>query len=186
MLISLTDRISRLPASEAPLSADVFFIEGDEYTYVYDVGGSDAAFAALSALKKPVAVILSHFHRDHTANLGRFTPDVLYVGARTRKQLGQGTIVDSPLTITDGVTLEIHPCVSPHAPGCLILTVDGTHTLIGDLTYARPGQGQGEAKGAYNALRALDTQFFVPSHMDGNPLVPKGDFLREIKTYFQI
>lgn len=186
MLKSLIDRVLYLPASDEPLSADVFLIEGDERVYVYDVGSSDEAHEAIASLKKPVTVIISHFHRDHTANLARLAPETLYVGSRTRKQLGQGTVIDAPLTISDGVRLEIRPCVSPHAPGSLILTVNGTHTLIGDLHYARPGTGQGEAKGMWNALRGVDTQFFVPSHVKGDPIIPREPFLQDVKTYFQL
>ncbi len=177
-------RIRRIPPVEEPLSADAFLIEGDACTYVYDVGASDAACEAIAALQKPVTAIISHFHRDHTANLARLTPYALYVGARTRRQLGQGSVVEDPLHIEDGVRLDIRPCVSPHAPGSLILTVDDTYTFIGDLSYARPGTGQGEARGMYNALRALNTQYFIPSHVAGDPVIPKTDFLRDLKAYF--
>lgn len=182
----LTPRIRHIPATSDPLSADVFIIEGDSRYYVFDVGSSDAAFDAISVLDKPVTVILSHFHRDHTENMRRLAPDEILVGARTRKQLGLGTLVDAPVIIRDGVTIDVRPCVSPHAPGCLIATVDEAYTLIGDLHYARPGTGQGEAQGMLNVLKALNTRFFVLSHMDVSPLVEQAVLLRDLKEYFQL
>ncbi len=182
----LTDRIAYLPASDDPLSADVFIIRGDRHTYVYDVGSNDEACALLRDLPEPPIIILSHFHCDHTGNIGRVPAEIVYVGARTRKQLGVGVLVDAPLRIEDGVTLDIRPCVSPHVPGALILTVDGTHTLIGDLHYARTGEGQGEAIGMLRTLKAIDTQFFLPSHVEGDPLMPRETFLQDVKTRFQL
>ena len=172
----------RVPPVDEPLSADIFIIEGDAQYYVYDVGASEAAYAAIAALDKPVTVILSHFHRDHTANMARICPKHTLVGARTRKQLGLGTLVDAPMTIRDGVEIVVQPCVSPHAPGCLIATVDGAYTLVGDLHYAHPGTGQGEARGMYNQLRRLPTQHFVVSHAAESPLVSREDMLEKIRV----
>ena len=186
MLKEIAPRIRQLPAVEAPLSADVFVIEGDRQYYLFDVGSSDAAYDAIMALDKPVTVILSHFHQDHTANMRRLSPVQTLAGARTMKYIAGGTLVDAPLTIRDGVTIDVRPCVSPHAPGCLIATVDGEYTLIGDLTYARPGTGQGEAKGMLNVLKSLDTKYFVPSHVAGCPLVKKSAFLQDVRAYFSL
>lgn len=182
----LAPRIRQIPASDDPLSSDVFIIEGDARYYVFDVGSSDAAHEAVAALDKPVTVILSHFHRDHTGNMSRFTPADILAGARTMKYITGGTLVDTPLTIRDGVEIVVRPCVSPHAPGCLIATVEGTYTFIGDLHYARPGTGQGEAKGMLNVLSTLDTQYFVVSHVQGSPLVEKDALLKELKAYFNL
>lgn len=186
MMNQLVPRIRQIPAASDPLSADVFIIEGDARYYVFDVGSNDEAFAAISALDKPVTVILSHFHRDHTSNMSRLSPAETLAGARTMKYITGGTLVDAPLTIRDGVTIEVRPCVSPHAPGCLIATVDGAYTFIGDLHYARPGSGQGEAKGMLNVLKTVNTRYFVPSHQEGNPLVEKDKLLRDVKEYFQV
>lgn len=182
----LTNRIRRIPAASEPLSADAFIIEGDERYYVFDVGCSDEAYTVIAALDKPVTVILSHFHRDHTGNMSRLNPAQTYAGARTLKYITGGTLVDAPLTIRDGVELVVQPCVSPHAPGCLIATVDGEYTFIGDLYYAHPGTGQGEAKGMLNVLKTLDTRYFVISHAQGSPLVEKAALLRDIKAYFEL
>lgn len=186
MIERITPRILRVSPVDEPLSSDAFIIEGDARYYVYDVGASEEAYEVISALDKPMAVILSHFHRDHTANMARLPPAETLVGARTRRQLGLGTLVDASVTIRDGVEIVVQPCVSPHAPGCLIATVDGTHTLIGDLHYAQPDKGQGEAKGMRNVLRALRTQFFVVSHAQGSPLVSRDVLLKEIEGYYGI
>ena len=182
----IAPRICQIPASDEPLSADVFIIEGDERYYVFDVGSNDEAYAALSALDKPMTVILSHFHRDHTGNMCRLSPAQTFAGARTCKYVDNATLVDAPLTIRDGVEIIVRPCVSPHAPGCLIATVDGMYTFLGDLHYARPGTGQGEEKGMLNVLKTVQTQYFVPSHREETPLVEKAVLLKEIKEYFQI
>jgi len=182
---NLAPRIRRIPAVDAPLSADAFIIEGDARYYVFDVGASDAAHAGISALDTPVWVILSHFHADHIGNMSRLSPEKILAGARTCKYVENAALVDAPLTIRDGVEIVVRPCVSPHAPGCLIATVDGEVTLIGDLTYARPGTGQGEAKGMYNVLKALDTRYFVPSHQAGEPQVEKDALLQSVKEYFR-
>ena len=180
----IAPRICRIPAGEEPLSADVFIIQGDERYYVFDVGSNDEARAAIYALDKPVTVILSHFHTDHIANMGRLAPTTTLAGARTCKYVPGATKVNAPLIIRDGGEIVVQPCVSPHAPGCLIATVDGAYTLVGDLAYARPGVGQGEARGMFNALQALPTQYFIPSHVAANPLVEKAAFLRDVRTYF--
>lgn len=182
----LTPRIRQICATHEPLSADVFIIEGDARYYVFDVGASDAAYEAISELDKPVTVILSHFHRDHIGNMSRLTPSEILAGARTMKYIPHGTLVDTPLVIRDGVEIKVQPCVSPHAPGCLIATVDGAYTFVGDLHYTRPGTGQGEAKGMLNVLKKVETRYFLPSHLEGSPLVEKENLLRDVKEYFQL
>lgn len=182
----IAPRILRVPPVDEPLSSDAFIIEGDAQYYVYDVGASDAAYAVIAALEKPVTVILSHFHRDHTANMARILPICTFVGARTSRQLGLGTRVDAPMIIRDGVEILVQPCVSPHAPGCLIATVDGACTLIGDLHYARPGADAGEAKGMRNLLRALRTEAFIVSHSKTCPLIGRDEFLRMIEVQYGI
>ena len=153
---------------------------------MFDVGTSDEAHAAIAALDKPVWVILSHFHQDHIGNMACLRPEKIFAGARTCKYVENAALVDAPMTICDGVEIVVRPCVSPHAPGCLIATVDGEVTLIGDLTYARSGTGHGEAKGMYNVLKALDTRYFVPSHVQGDPRKEKDVLLQEIRGYFNI
>jgi len=179
----LTGSLWRIPPQSEPLSSDVFIIEGKERFYVFDAGASDAACEAVAGLQKPVTFILSHFHRDHTANLSRLAGEVLG-GARTCKYVGRGTKVDAPLGIEDGVSLLVQPCVSPHAPGCLILTLDRTCTLLGDLIYARPGTGAGERTGMLRTLKGVDTRYFILSHGETPRLVEKESLLQSLKEGF--
>ena len=182
----IAEGVWQVPGVAEPLSADSFIIEGAARYYVYDVGASDAAYDAIAALDKPVTVILSHFHRDHTANLSRLSPETVLVGARTRRQLGTGTLVDAPLVIRDGVTIEVQPCVSPHAPGCLIATVNGRLTFIGDLAYGHPDAGQGEARGMLRALKGVRTQAFVVSHAQEETLISRDVFLAQTAEHFGV
>ena len=171
--------ILRIPPQSDPLSSDVFVIEGRERFYVFDAGASDAAYEAVAGLEKPVTFILSHFHRDHTGNLSRLEGEILG-GARTCKALGRGSRVDAPLLIEDGIRLLVQPCVSPHAPGCLILTVDEQLTFLGDLPYAQPGKGSGEMTGMLRTLQGVKTEAFVLSHGETFRAIPKAELLERL------
>lgn len=181
----IAPRILRVPPEGEPLSSDAFIIEGDTHYYVYDVGASEAAYAAISALDKPVIVILSHFHQDHTANMARLTPAETLVGARTRRKLSLGTRVDQPQIIQDGVTIEVRNCVSPHCPGCLIAKVDGAYTLIGDLYYGRRDRCLGEQRDMLKVLERWNTEYFIVSHAE-TPVYERQEMLDEIRQYFGI
>ena len=92
--IRITDRISYIPATEPPLSADVGIVEGGSAVYFFDVGSNeevaefiknyDAGLGLDGERKKKIAVI-SHFHTDHTANLTRIEFDKIYLGKTTLK-----------------------------------------------------------------------------------------------------
>jgi quercetin dioxygenase-like cupin family protein len=116
---------------------------------------------------------------DHTGNLSRLEGEMLG-GARTCKALGRGTRVDAPLLIEDGIRLLVQPCVSPHAPGCLILTVDEQLTFLGDLPYAQPGKGSGEMTGMLRTLQGVKTEAFVLSHGETFRAIPKAELLESL------
>ena len=94
--IRIDDRISYIPATENPLSADVGIIEGDNAVWFFDVGSEervaefiknyDTGVNAQSEPKKKYAVI-SHFHTDHTANLAKIRFDKIFLGKYTLKYL---------------------------------------------------------------------------------------------------
>ena len=73
--IRISDRIYHYPAIESPLAADVGVVEGDTYTWLFDLGPHAAALQALQMLRtpqtpdpaKPLCLALSHFHQDHIA-----------------------------------------------------------------------------------------------------------------------
>ena len=48
----INDRISYIKASTEPLSSDVILIEGDEYTYLFDVGNNEEVALQLETLPK--------------------------------------------------------------------------------------------------------------------------------------
>ena len=183
-IISITDKISYLPASENPLSADVGIIEGQKALWLFDLGNSAEAAEALNALKKPKNAVISHFHSDHLGNLERVVLSELYLGANTFNYAGRGKIVREDTYIDDGVKLRIFPLPSSHAKGSLGLEVSGEYAFLGDGVY--PGTKNGKA--CYNAsvlkeeiavLKNLEAKYFLLSH-DENFVRKKEDVLKEL------
>lgn len=80
-------RINYLPATNDPLSADVYCIEGDKYCYVYDVGNDDRSLQYINQIGKEKVVVLSHYHKDHTGNIVGLHYRDLYVGKKHTKSL---------------------------------------------------------------------------------------------------
>ena len=178
--------IEYLPASEEPLSADVYFLAGERYCYLFDVGSSVEALEAIRAVEKEKVVILSHFHRDHTGNVEKLDFAKLYVGDLTAKKLGTGTVVGEPVVIRDGIVLEILPCPSPHTGGSLIVNVNHEYTLIADLFYARPPVDREVAEKMIRTLETVDTRFFVISHGGEENLFGRERFLEQLRDYFAL
>lgn len=85
--IGITDNISYIKASDAPLSADVILVDGQEYLYVFDVGNNEKVAEYLNSIPKKKRVILSHFHPDHMGNIGRVEFETVFVGGNTEKYL---------------------------------------------------------------------------------------------------
>lgn len=187
----IAPRISYIPASSGPLSADVGIIEGKEFIYLFDVGVNEAVAKFLNSLPKPKKLILSHFHPDHIGNIGRVICTECYIGANTANYLknyidfsetasleretllqAQGIrIVDTPIMVSDGVELMIFPMPSSHAKGSLAVTVDENYTFLGDATYCTGKKG----KAVYNAqllkeqidlLKTLRSDYVLLSHAD--------------------
>ena len=191
MPITLTDRISYIPASHGPLSADVFMFRGDTATWLFDVGLNDASYAFIEALPGPKAAVLSHFHEDHTDNVKRLRLDALYGGKETVKHTGWGTVVDAPLTLEDGLTLTVFPLPSSHAKGALGL-MTGDIAFLGDGTYCRVQFGRDMLQ--YNAqllreqlrvLESLPVRYFALSH-EPQLLRTKEEVLRELKALYAL
>lgn len=181
----IADYLHYIPSSAEPLSADVFLIEGERQTYVFDVGSNEESFQTLYQLPKEKAIILSHFHNDHRGNLDRLTWKDLYVGDAAFEKIGTGTVVTDKLTIHDGVKLEIQPCPSPHTPGSLILTVNNEYTLLADLYFTKPDYDRELAQAMLDVLRDLDTNWFVVSHQEGSPVFEKTHLIEELIKYFR-
>lgn len=173
--------IRYLPASEQPLSAEVYFIQGEKNTYLYDIGNHLPALRVIQSLPKPPIAILSHYHADHTGNILKTAFQKIYVGEFTKAKLDVGIVVSQPVTIDDGIELEIIPCPSVHTPGSLILNVNREYCLIGDLFFCRPPVSMELARQMLEALSQVDTGFFVVSHSETENIFDKKSFLLELR-----
>lgn len=134
-LCTISKQISYLPASKGPLSSDVGFIRGDRYEWIFDIGNSDEAATVIQEIDREKNVILSHFHKDHMGNFERISYDNIYCGDFTRKKLGTGSEVKSPITIYDGVKMTLFPIPSPHSKGVIGLEVNDEVAFLGDAVY---------------------------------------------------
>ena len=173
-IIKINDKISYIKASKEPLSADVFIIEGEEYVYLYDVGANAESLEYIRSLEKPVKVILSHFHPDHTKNLSEISANIIYGGRATKKYFPDIEAVTEKISISDGLKLDIIPLPASHAKGTLLLLVNSQYAFIGDAIY--PGYRNGEKY--YNpsilyeeikTLKELNAEYIVSSHRH-NPI----------------
>ena len=181
---TIGERIKYLPATNDPLSADVYCIEGDEYCYVYDVGNNDRSLQYINQLSKEKIVILSHHHKDHAGNIADIHYRDLYVGKKTYEVIGKGVVVEDKLTIHDGVRIDVSYCTSPHTDGSLIVTIDNEYTLIADLYFTRPPFGKDKATKMIESLRNIDTKYFVISHQEDEKVIPKDRLITELTAYF--
>lgn len=173
-----------IPSTPEPLSADVYVIEGDRSSYIFDVGNNQEAADLLSTLPGKKTIILSHPHNDHIGNIGKLDCTDLYVGDATYEKIQQGTVVSEPVRICDGVEIKIMPCPSPHTGGSLIVTVNNEYTLLADLYFTRPPFDRKLAREMLAVLRELDTKHFVVSHQEETCVFEKDCLLRELSDYF--
>lgn len=188
-MISINDYIRYIPASPVSvslLSADVFFIEGADYCYLYDVGNGDSALEAIASVDKPKVVILSHYHKDHTGNIDKVSYERLYVGDTTNNAIGKGEVIEDCLEINDGVSITVKHCVSPHTKGSLIVTVNNEYTLIADLYFTRQNYDKKIAEQMLDTLRATNTKYFIVSHQDGNCVFEKDQMIKDLAEYFGV
>ena len=181
---TISRKIKYLPATNDPLSADVYCIEGDKYCYVYDVGNDDRSLQYINQIGKEKVVVLSHHHKDHTGNIVGLHYRDLYVGKKTYEVIGKGIIVEDMLAINDGVRIDVLHCTSPHTDGSLIVTIDNEYTLIADLYFTRPPFDKDKAMKMIESLRDIDTKYFVISHQEEEKVIPKDKLIAELTDYF--
>ena len=181
---AIGNRIKYLPATNEPLSADVYLIEGDKYCYIYDVGNNEKSLQFINQLGKEKVVILSHYHKDHTGNIEGIYYHDLYVGKKTHEVIGKGIIVEDKLTINDGVRIDVIRCTSPHADDSLIITVDNEYTLIADLYFTRLPFDKIKAMKMIDSLKMIDTKCFVISHQEDEKVILKDILIEELLSYF--
>lgn len=179
----ICDYIQYLPAVSEPLSADVYFIEGEKYCYIFDVGNNEEALEAISKVDKDKVVIISHYHKDHTGNIDKVDCKTLYVGDLTYEMIHKGTIVEESLIIHDGLEIEIRHCTSPHVNGSLVMIINNEYTLLGDVYSVRDTYDKELAHKMLDELKQIDTTYFVNSHLE-ECVVEKDILLEELCAYF--
>ena len=178
--------IKCIPASDEPLSADVYLIEGEQYCYIFDVGNCRESLQIIREVQKEKIIILSHHHKDHTGNIDQLDYKKLYVGDVTAETIGTGIVVREPVFIRDGIDFEIIPCVSPHTGGSLIVNVNYEYTLIADLFFSRPPIDTKAARNMIQTLETVDTGFFVVSHRGEGSIYEKQNLISQLYDYFQV
>ncbi len=151
----LSNHISYLPASDDPLSADVFFIRTDTSVYVYDVGSCAAAREQIERIKEDKIVVLSHFHADHTENLGKITFRSLYAGKETLKHVGEGNAVEGEMVLEPAVPIRLMTFPSSHAKGCVVLCYGNEYAFCGDAVYATQKRFPVKSAGAHAEPKAM-------------------------------
>ena len=180
----IAENIKYLPASNNPLSADVYFIEGDKSCYIFDVGNNDDSLYHINKINKEKVIVISHHHKDHIGNIEYIDYRNLYVGKKTYETIGKGEIVNETLTISDGTKIEIIHCASPHADDSLIVNVDNEYALIADLYFTRPPFDKEKTTQMIDTLKNADTKYFVISHQEDMKVVPKETLIKELLDYF--
>ena len=188
--IPIDERLSYWKASQEPLSADIGVLEGDRYTWIFDVGDGQEAADCVRSIRGPKRAVLSHFHQDHTGNWREVELETLYQGAHTFRYTGAGEIVRGSLTLEDGALIRLFEIPSSHAKGCIGMEVNEKYAFLGDATYCTAKHTQGRL--AYNAnlladeiavLRALRAPYFLLSHNDAF-VRPKADVLAELEEIY--
>lgn len=181
---TIGEKIKYLPATNDPLSADVYFVEGDKYCYIYDVGNSGYSLSQINRIGKEKVVVLSHYHKDHTGNIDSVIFRDLYVGRLTHETIGKGTIIEDEFAINDGVKIEVIHCVSPHTDGSLIVNIDNEYTLIADLYFTRPPFEKEKALKMLESLEKINTKYFVISHQEEAKVIAKNELIESLSDYF--
>ena len=180
----ISEKIHYIPASFAPLSADVGIVYEAGQTWLFDVGSSADAAAMLP---EGCHAVISHFHQDHTGNLERVAPEELYVSKETFAHTHRGTVVQAELTVGG---LHIFPLPSSHAKGCLGLEVDGTYVFVGDALYGKEKDGclvfnATLLKDEIDVLRGLQARWVLESHHMGD-VRPKAEVLAELEAIYRL
>lgn len=164
--VVINEKISYIECSDDPLSADIGIIRDGDAVWLYDVGSDERA---VSELTGNYHVVLSHFHQDHTGNIGKLNMDELYVSNETQRHVRMGTVADKDIYIGG---LHIFPVPSSHCKGCLGLEVDETYAFVGDALYSRFRDGYyifntQIVKDEIAVLKKLKAPYLLVSHFKG-------------------
>lgn len=187
-IITITEDISYLPSGTNPLSSDVIFINTHDYMFIFDTGSSDAAKSAINSVPKKKLVILSHFHKDHTANVPYISFDKLFCSKETFKHINTGIVVNEPLKMEASIDITILPLPSTHAKGSLILCYKNEYAFLGDALYTAavngiPAYNCQLLKQMTDMLSALNVKYFALSH-DKKFIYTKEEVLSDLKKIY--
>ena len=164
--IVINEKISYIECSDDPLSADIGIIRDGDAVWLYDVGSDERA---VSELTDNYNVVLSHFHQDHTGNLGKLSIMEAFVSDETKRHVQMGTVADRDIYIGN---LHIFPLPSSHCKGCLGLEVDETYVFVGDALYSKFRDGYyifnaQLVKEEIAVLKKLKAPYLLVSHFKG-------------------
>ena len=162
----INEKISYIECSDDPLSADIGIIRDGDAVWLYDVGSDERA---ISELTGNYNVVLSHFHQDHTGNIGKLNIKEAFVSPETKRHVQMGTVADKDIYIGN---LHIFPLPSSHCKGCLGLEVEETYAFVGDALYSKFRDGYyifnaQLVKDAIAVLKKLKAPYLLVSHFGG-------------------
>ena len=162
----INEKISYIECSDDPLSADIGIIRDGDAVWLYDVGSDERA---ISELTGNYNVVLSHFHQDHTGNIGKLNIKEAFVSPETKRHVQMGTVADKDIYVGN---LHIFPLSSSHCKGCLGLEVDETYAFVGDALYSKARDGYyifnaQLVKEEIAVLKQLKAPYLLVSHFKG-------------------
>ena len=162
----INEKISYIECSDDPLSADIGIIRDGDAVWLYDVGSDERA---ISELTGNYNVVLSHFHQDHTGNIGKLNIKEAFVSPETKRHVQMGTVADKDIYVGN---LHIFPLPSSHCKGCLGLEVEETYAFVGDALYSKFRDGYyifnaQLVKDAIAVLKKLKAPYLLVSHFGG-------------------
>ena len=162
----INEKISYIECSDDPLSADIGIIRDGDAVWLYDVGSDERD---ISELTGNYNVVLSHFHQDHTGNIGKLNIKEAFVSPETKRHVQMGTVADKDIYVGN---LHIFPLPSSHCKGCLGLEVEETYAFVGDALYSKFRDGYyifnaQLVKDAIAVLKKLKAPYLLVSHFKG-------------------
>ena len=179
----INEKISYIECSDDPLSADIGIIRDGDAVWLYDVGSDERA---ISELTGNYNVVLSHFHQDHTGNIGKLNIKEAFVSPETKRHVQMGTVADKDIYIGN---LHIFPLPSSHCKGCLGLEVDEAYAFVGDALYSKFRDGYyifntQLVKDEIAVLKSLKAPYLLVSHFKG--LIRRRDeVIAELEELYQ-
>ena len=164
--IVINEKISYIECSDDPLSADIGIVRDGNEVWLYDVGSDDRAVSELTGNYK---IVLSHFHQDHTGNIGKLNIKEAFVSPETKRHVQMGTVADKDIYVGN---LHIFPLPSSHCKGCLGLEVEETYAFVCDALYSKFRDGYyifnaQLVKDAIAVLKKLKAPYLLVSHFKG-------------------